>query len=178
MRTLLFLHGAGGYDDDRALAEPLAAALNAELRYPHLPGPPYAADDMTHKAWAGTIDGHLDGLAPTDLLVAHSFGASVLLQILAAHGAPVPAATLLAMPDWSPRGWDVAEYAFTGPVPVTRLHLLHCRDDEIVQFDHHTRHAVTLPSAQFSAFPTGGHQFVGRIPDLAEAIARTATGPA
>ncbi|WP_322410664.1 hypothetical protein [Microbacterium invictum] len=40
--VLFFLHGAGGHDEDRTLADAIAAELGLPLEYPHLP-----EDDMS-----------------------------------------------------------------------------------------------------------------------------------
>ncbi|MEP9395556.1 MULTISPECIES: alpha/beta fold hydrolase [Gordonia] len=166
-RRLLFIHGAGGGDDDRSLADGLASLLDADLTYPLLPD-----EDMSPAAWASPIRTHLHRLGPDDVLVAHSFGASVLLQVLAetATSVPVRRATLLAMPNFEPVGWDVPEYAFDGPEPDVELALHHCADDEVVEFGHLTLNAARLPSATVHRHTTGGHQFDGLAQRLATII--------
>lgn len=158
---LLFLHGAGGYAEDHPLAEALGSALGVRVDMPQLPD-----DDMSFETWAATVRSHVRTLNPDDLLVAHSFGASILLKVLA-EGVRHPRASLLAMPDWGPEGWDVSEYAFYGPEPATQIVLHHCRDDEIVPFPHLARHAARLPSARIREHATGGHQFDGLMDAIA-----------
>lgn len=163
---LLFFHGAGGYVDDRPLAEGLAVALGVRLEMPTLPD-----EDMSNEAWAAPVRALVATVAPGDHVIAHSFGASVLLRVLA-DGPRVPAPVLLlAMPHWGPDGWDVADYAFTDAEPDAALMLHHCRDDQVVPFTHLAMNAALLPSARVRAHPVGGHQLVG----LAEEIARDAT---
>lgn len=159
---LLFFHGAGGFDDDRALADGIADALAAEVVMPHLP-----EDDMSFEAWARPVRATLAEAGPDEAIVAHSFGASILLRVLAEQVWAVQGATLLAMPDWGEAGWDVPDYAFVGREPATALTLHHCRDDEVVPFSHLALHAARLPSAQRRAHAAGGHQFEG----MARAIA-------
>lgn len=159
---LAFFHGAGGYHEDRPLAAAVAAALGAALDYPRLPD-----HDMSVAGWTTPIIAGLRSLSAGDRVVAHSFGASMMLQALSR---PVPApsgAVLLAMPSWAPDAWDVADYAFTGPEPATRLRLHHCRDDDVVPFGHLALNAALLPSAALIEHDVGGHQFDG----LAQAIA-------
>ncbi|QTV80503.1 alpha/beta fold hydrolase [Microbacterium sp. NIBRBAC000506063] len=97
--TLLFIHGAGGYDDDSPLAEAIGAALGTPAHLPRLPD-----DDMTFDGWASRIRRALDALEPDDVVAAHSFGASLLVKVLAERVRPLPRrAVLLAMPDWNPR---------------------------------------------------------------------------
>lgn len=159
---LLFFHGAGGYDDDGPLAEGLAARLGTTADMPHIP-----EDDMSYEAWASVVRDRLAALSPGDPVVAHSFGASVLLRVLAEGGAVPERAVLLAMPDWSTDGWDVPDYLFDGPEPNVALTLQHCRDDDVVPFEHLALHAARLPSARVIEHPHGGHQFH----DILDAVA-------
>ncbi|MFW0786430.1 alpha/beta hydrolase [Gordonia sp. CPCC 206044] len=161
---LLFLHGAGGFDEDRSLADGIAAALGATLDYPRLPD-----DDMTCAAWSSAVRERLTEWPSGTSLIAHSFGASILLHVLSEigldHGnSPV---ALLALPNWGPRGWDIAEYAFRGPEPSRRLVLHHCRDDAVVPFDHLALNVALLPSAGVRVHPSGGHQFEGLVGAIA-----------
>ncbi len=164
---LLFLHGAGAQVEDRALADALGEAAGAEVSMPLLP-----EDDMSFAAWAAPVRRALAAADPDDLLAAHSFGASVLLRVLAEGATAPPRAVLLAMPDWSSDGWDVADYAFDGPEPGTALSLHHCRDDEVVPPAHLTLHAARLPSAQVTLHDRGGHQFDGLAGVIAADLVR------
>lgn len=153
---LLFVHGAGGQVEDRGLADSLGAAAGAEVDMPLLP-----EDDMSYEGWARPVRAALARTDEGDLVVAHSFGASVLLRVLG-EGVAVPSGpVLLAMPDWTPEGWDVADYAYLGPEPAVPLSLHHCRDDEVVPHAHLELHAARLPSARTTLHPRGGHQFDG-----------------
>ncbi|WP_425838125.1 alpha/beta fold hydrolase [Microbacterium sp. PA5] len=162
--ALLFLHGAGGYAEDRVLADAIAAELGQPLTYPRFP-----EDDMSFDHQASLVRTALDAVSADDVVAAHSFGASILLRVLAERERETPRrVVLLAMPDWSPQGWDIADYAFTGPLPRKDVSLHHCRDDEVVEFAHLALHAARLPRAAVHAYDSGGHQFDG----LAHAIAR------
>lgn len=162
---LLFIHGAGGYVEDQPLAHGLAARLGCDLELPRLPD-----EDMSVDAWAAPVRQAVASLHESDLLVGHSFGASILLRVLQDTKCNPGKATLLAMPDWSPAGWNVPAYALEGPEPPAALTMHHCRDDEIVPFDHLARHAERLPSARIIAHPGGGHQLDGRIDFIAAGL--------
>lgn len=165
MRRLLYFHGAGGYVDDRPIAEGLAYRLGCDVQMPRIPD-----EDMSFEAWARIVREYLDTMKSGDSVVAHSFGASILLRVLAEKRQALPShAVLLAMPDWTSKGWDVEDYAFTGPEPEVTLALHHCRDDEVVPFDHLKLHAIRLPSASVHEHPSGGHQFVGVLDTIAAA---------
>jgi hypothetical protein len=71
------------------------------------------------------------------------------------------------MPDWSPEGWGIEEYAFTGPAPHQSISLHHCRDDEVVPFAHLAMNSARLPSARIWEHDSGGHQFAGAIETIA-----------
>lgn len=158
---MVFVHGAGGFDEDRAIADPLAAAVDAKLSYLTLP-----TEDMSFAAWGDVIGPALGSLSGDDVVVAHSFGASALMPLVAAVGTPAKV-VLMAMPDWGPDGWDVEEYAWAGNEPAVRLSIHHCRDDEIVSFDHLALHRINFPSATFHEHTSGGHQFVDLTNTLA-----------
>lgn len=165
MTRLLFIHGAGAFVDDGPLADEMGRALVAEATMPRLPD-----DDMSLDAWAVPARRGLAALGPEDLVVGHSFGATVLLHVLGEGGWGARSAALLAMPDWGPEGWDVAEYAVTGTAPELPVSLHHCHDDDVVPFAHLALARRRLPSsAEVHEYPCGGHQFAG----LAERVAAT-----
>jgi len=167
--ALLFLHGAGGYAEDRVLADAIAAELGQPVTYPRFP-----EDDMSFDHQASLMRAELDAVNPDDVVAAHSFGASILLRVLAERERETPRrVVLLAMPDWGPQGWDVADYAFTGPVPRQDISLHHCRDDEVVEFAHLALNSACLPHAAVHAHDSGGHQFDGLAAEIAHDLSRT-----
>lgn len=167
--ALLFLHGAGGYEEDRPLADAIAAELERPMTYPRFPD-----DDMSFDHQASLVRAALKTIRADDVVAAHSFGASILLRVLAERERETPRrVVLLAMPDWSPQGWDVANYAFTGPAPRQDISLHHCRHDDVVEFAHLALHAARLPRAAVHAHDDGGHQFEGLAAEIARDLART-----
>lgn len=160
---ILFLHGAGGFVEDRPLAEGFATVFEAALDLPRLPD-----DDLSVQAWSAIACEGLAALGPDDLVIAHSFGATMLVHALGQAGVEPPRrALLLAMPDWSPDGWDVPQYALRGPEPSLALTLHHCRDDDEVPFSHLRLNAARLPSARVREHQVGGHQFAGLLDAIA-----------
>jgi len=166
---LLFVHGAGGFIEDQPLAQRLGAALGVPVELPRLPD-----DDMSVGAWTGPVRDIVSSLGAHDLVIAHSFGATILLHVLG-DLAPVapPRVALLAMPDWSPQGWDIADYDLPARETTAALTLHHCRDDEVVPFTHLALNAARLPTARVREHQVGGHQFEG----LAGTIAAELFGP-
>jgi predicted alpha/beta hydrolase family esterase len=153
---LLFVHGAGGYVDDREIVERLRSTLPGSVEMPPMPD-----EDMSIEAWAERVRRPLAELGAGDAVIGHSFGATVLQWVLAEEAWAPRRALLLAAPDWSPAGWDVAEYVHHGPEPGMEVSLHHCRDDDVVPFDHLALNAARLPSARVCEHPSGGHQFDG-----------------
>jgi predicted alpha/beta hydrolase family esterase len=161
---LLFIHGAGGFTDDRRIADGLGDALSLPVDMPE-----FSSGDMSLQAWADPLRTRLSTLGADDLLVAHSFGATILLHVLAEPEYAGPRrAVLLAMPNWGPDGWDVDEYDFDGQPPRgVALSLHHCVDDEEVPIGHLDLNAALLPDVQLHRHETGGHQFVGQVDAVA-----------
>ncbi|ACV05287.1 alpha/beta hydrolase [Kytococcus sedentarius] len=164
---MLFLHGAGGFQEDRELAERLTGAVGAELQMPECPD-----EDMSFEAWASVVRPAVGSLGADDLVVGHSFGGSILLGVLAEAAPEVRRGLVLAAPDWGVSGWDVAEYAPSGPPQGVRLSLHHCRDDEVVPVAHFAALAESVPGAAARVHPIGGHQFAGLEGDLMREMTR------
>jgi predicted alpha/beta hydrolase family esterase len=155
--AILFLHGAGGYPDDQAMADVISAQLDGPVPMPQL-----RDEDMSHAAWAAQIATHLG--PDVDTVVGHSFGASTLLKMLTEADLGIARLVLLATPDWGADGWDVADYALPSDAdrlldPRLRIDLHHCVDDDVVPVDHLGLLAARIPQATVLRHPRGGHQF-------------------
>ena len=163
---ILFVHGAGGWRDDQPMAAALRAQLGSGVVMPRFPD-----EDMCAAAWWDVLDRELESLGPELVVVGHSFGASMLLLRLADGwpGGLPRGMVLLAAPFWGSQGWQ-AEYAlpsgFAAPAGLP-LFLHHCRDDGTVPFDHLERLESLLPDAVVRRHDSGGHQFEGRMPEVA-----------
>ena len=166
MRVLL-IHGAGGFADDQAIADGLRTHLRAAVDMPRLP-----EDDMSVEAWAGVVRRRLAGLDADGVVVGHSFGATIAEWVLAEQRWRPERALLLAAPDWSPEGWDVPAYVHRGPEPGLDISLHHCRDDEVVPFDHLALNAARMSSARVCEHRSGGHQFDGALEAVADDVLR------
>lgn len=155
--SVLFLHGAGGFVDDRPLLEQLRADLAAEVHMPELDDA-----DLSYTRWSAQIAGALR--PDTELVVGHSLGGSVALKMLTAGRLPVRRLVLLAAPEWGTQGWNVADYALADAAPLpagTHLELHHCADDDIVPPAHLDLLSARFPQAAATLWPDGGHQFTG-----------------
>lgn len=172
---VLFIHGAGegAHAEDSILAARLQQVLGAgyQVHAPMLP-----ETDPAYSLWRNQIESELQTLV-TPVLVGHSFGGSILLQYLSEGQPTVPLAglVLLATPFWGAPEWEVADYALppdfaTQLRPSLPIYLFHCRDDEIVPFDHLARYAEIVPQALTCAIERGGHQFEDEIKAVADSI--------
>lgn len=165
---VLLIHGAGkgAHLEDKKLAESLHSALGPgyEVRYPQMPN----EEDAPYEQWKEKIESELERLEGQVMLVGHSIGASVLIKYLCESGARKSLAGifLVAGPFWGGDGWRYEGYEelelaqgaggnLPGSVPVF---LYHCRDDEIVPFDHLSLYAHILPQATAREIEEGGHQ--------------------
>ncbi len=147
MTHVVFIHGADGFDDDRAMAD----SLGVPLTYPHMPD----TDD-----WASAIAAAVDRAEPPLVLIGHSAGGYQLLRYLAASPPPsVASVHIIAAPfpggdpDWTFDGFDLPDNLDGIPRP---LYLYASEDDEVVPFAHRDLWAAALPGARVRT-TRGGH---------------------
>lgn len=161
----MFLQGGGSredYDADEKLAESLKSHLGSNyfIRYPflHDDGSP----DLGRRV---QINQHISESGDGVIIVAHSFGASMLLACLSEFKIErkIAGIFLIATPFWQgDEDWvepfklrpDFAE-KLDKKIP---LFFYHCRDDEEVPFSQLGSYKEQLPWATFREIPTGGHQ--------------------
>ncbi len=165
----LFLHGAGGFVEDRPMLEALRAGFDGDVLAPNLD----EGITTTQEAWSRRIVEHLG--AGVDVVVGHSFGGSCVLRLLTERDPGVRRLILLAAPDWGPDGWDVPEFALPEDADerlseALEVELHHCLDDEVVPVEHVQQLAARLPRARVVRHQQGGHQFVGPV---IEAVVRS-----
>jgi predicted alpha/beta hydrolase family esterase len=158
---IVFIHGADGYAEDRALAESLELKLGRPVDYPRMPD----TDD-----WSPALAEALH-VNPEPIVVAHSAGGYQLLKYLAESGAPVRSIHLIAVPfpggdaDWTFDGFDLPDLSrLTAPV-----FLYASEDDEVVPFAHRDLWAAAIPSS-VTRTTTGGHQLDGDLWVVADDI--------
>jgi predicted alpha/beta hydrolase family esterase len=180
-RHVLFVHGAGSgaYDEDRRLADCLRTSLGPrfEVHYPRMPD----EDDAPYEQWRQQIEHELASMPGRIVIVGHSVGASVLVKWLSERqdARPIAGACLLACPFWGGDGWRYEGYeqlalqpGFASKLqPEMPVYLYHCRDDEVVPFDHLALWARDIPQAVVRVCDAGGHQFNDDLSAVAEDIA-------
>jgi predicted alpha/beta hydrolase family esterase len=177
-KQVLFVHGAGGYEEDKKLAASLQDELGTEYDV-HAPKMP-DEDRPGYEAWRDRISEELAALEGEVFLVGHSLGGSVLLKYLSEEKVEKPVAGLfmVAVPYWGVEDWEV-EYAlregFASKLPPgLRVFLYHSRDDEVVPFAHLALYAERLPRAVVRELDGRGHQLGGDLSEVARDIGRAA----
>ncbi len=179
--SLLFVHGAGGYEEDKKMVASLRGSLGSayEVRYPKLPD----EDGPEYGAWRDRISDELAEMGDGAILAGHSFGASMMLKYLSEETPPklVAGVFLVATPYWGAEEWEVDEYAlrkdFASKLPEKLpIFFYHGRDDEIVPFEHLALYEEKLPRATFRGFDDLGHQFGDDLSEVARDVKKFEEG--
>ncbi len=183
--SILFVQGAGAgtHDDwDVKLVRSLEGGLDGcDIRYPRMPN----EDDPTYSAWKGALLDEFSQLDDGAVLVGHSIGGTILVNVLAEEQpAFAPAALILiAAPFVGDGGWtsdeiatpaDLAERLPAG-MPVF---LYHGAEDEIAPVAHAGLYATLIPQAVVRILPGRDHQLNDDLGEVARdilSLARLAT---
>jgi uncharacterized protein len=174
-KQILFIHGAGGYEEDEKLVESLAHELGPDYNicYPAMPD----ENSPKYEAWKEQISKEISTMNGDVILVGHSFGASLLLKYLSQEKVeePITALFLIASPYWGSEDWEVEEYAleenFATRLPKDlQLFFYHSRDDDIVPVSHLALYKEKLPRATFLELDKGGHQLDNDLSKVARDI--------
>ena len=163
--TVIFLHGGGSkedYEADRKLADALKDHLGPAyaVQYQFLPddgSPDMGRRQQINRQIAESEDGVF--------IVAHSFGASMLLACLSEFEVrrKIAGVFLIATPFWEgSKDWVKAfklRPDFAQKLDQTiPLFFYHCLDDEEVPVIQMSIYQRLLPWAKFREIPIGGHQ--------------------
>jgi predicted alpha/beta hydrolase family esterase len=174
-KRVLFVHGAGGYEEDKKMVAILQDELGAayDVRCPKMPN----EDSPEYEAWKDRIAEELAELNGEVILVGHSLGASILLKYLSEEKVekPVAGLFLVAPPYWGAEDWEDSEYElrtnFAAKLPKDLpTFFYHSRDDEWVPFAHLALYAEKLPQATIREFDGRGHQFNDDLSEVAQDI--------
>jgi uncharacterized protein len=173
-KQLLFIHGAGGYEEDEKLVKNLQENLGEgyEVQYPKMPDD----DNFGHEAWKEQIAKSLLDIKGEVVLVGHSFGASTLLKYLSEEKLErtIAGLFLIATPYWGTEDWQ-AKYAleenFATRLPKDlQIFFYHSRDDDVVPFAHLALYKEKLPQATFLELDGSGHQLNNDLSKVAQDI--------
>jgi len=180
--SVLFIQGAGqdAHATGRAIVEGLQRALGRhyKLSYPRMPG----EYDPKAEVWKRTIA--LEAQAcRADIIVAHSVGAAVVADMLAAGGdAALPRVQtvfLLAPPyvgrgGWPLPGFGLDEHRGDPPAVKAGMFFYFGAADTVVPASHAVLYEQVFPRAAYRQFSQCGHRFAGHLPLVAQDIDTTA----
>lgn len=176
-KHVLFIQGGGGkedYEADAKLVTSLREALGEAytVHYPLLSNE--SSPDFGRKKQIGKEISWIKGGI---ILVGHSLGASMLLKYFSEDEVKkkIAGIFLISTPFWSgDQDWKQGlklheDFPDTLPKNVT-IFLYHCRDDEVVPFDHLSLYAQKLPQATVREIASGGHQLNNNLSLVAKDI--------
>lgn len=178
MRDVLFVQGAGE-GVHVAWDSRLVASLRGELgphydvRYPRMPD----EADPTLATWGPVLERQLAALGPGAVVVGHSVGGTMLLQVLV-HAVRVPelgAVALIAAPFIGPGGWPSDEMEATADLAArlpaeVPVFVYHGEDDAVVPVAHAARYAEALPRARVRRLAGRDHQLNDELAEVAHDI--------
>lgn len=184
MRQILFVQGGGKdvHDQwDNKLVDSLRRELGRgyDVRYPLMPN----EDDPQAAAWGAAIEHEITALQSGAIVVGHSIGGTILINVLAdrAPAVALGAIVLLAAPFIGLGGWesdDIKPRSYFGArmpagVPVF---LYHGDKDTIAPFAHMALYAAAIPQARVRRLSNRDHQLNNDLSEVASDIQELA-GP-
>jgi predicted alpha/beta hydrolase family esterase len=177
-RQVLFVQGAGegAHDEwDSKLVASLQAELGAdyEVRYPRMPN----EDDPHYAAWRPAIEKELAALDDDAILVGHSIGGTMLVNVLAEQwtGSKLGALFLIAAPFVGDGGWPSDEFNSSEDLGLklpknAPVHIYHGLEDEEVPPAHADLYASAIPQAKVHRVTGRDHQFNNDLLEVAAEI--------
>lgn len=175
---ILFVQGGGPrtHDDwDQKLVDSLEHHLGASVRYPRMPD----EDNPSLAAWRPALLRELGALDGRAIVVGHSVGAAMVLDVIAEQRTKLAALCLIAAPFIGEGGWPSDEISprkdLADRVPST-IFLYHGTADDTVPTSHAQLYARALPHATVRVLPDRDHQLNNDLGEVARDITATLRG--
>jgi len=177
---ILFIQGggAGTHDDwDSKLVTSLARALGQgyELRYPRMPN----EAEPSYPAWKAALEHEIAALDDDPILVGHSIGGTVLVNVLAeqAPERKLAGVLLISAPFVGPGGWasdDIkASQDLGARLPrATPIYLFHGSEDDTAPYAHVDLYKRAIPHACVRKLEGRDHQLNDDLSEVAADIRR------
>jgi len=175
---LLFIQGGGArvHDEwDDKLVSSLRRELGPryEVRYPRMPN----EGDPSYAAWCATLQVELARLNDGAIVIGHSIGGTILINVLAEHppertlGAIVLiAAPFLGEGGWPPDDWQ-PQREIGGRLPSgVPIYLYHGLADDTAPPSHAELYARAIPQAHLRLLPGRDHQLNNDLGEIAALI--------
>lgn len=179
-KQLLFAHsggpqgapGQGSYDLAVYLKNILGEQYN--IIYPLIEDP----EAPTYAMWKTLFKTQFKGLTQPVILIGHSLGGSMLLKYLSEErpGIAISGLFLIAIPQWSANGWDVADFALSenfeaGLPPLGPVYFYQGTHDPVVPFGHLNFYKQHFKNAVFRQLDVSDHAFALGLPQLLNDLA-------
>jgi pimeloyl-ACP methyl ester carboxylesterase len=178
VHQILFIQGGGAdvHDKwDNKLVDSLRAKLGSgyELSYPRMPD----EDEASYMKWAPAIRHHIARSSKGLILVGHSLGGAILIQVLAeqpperAPGAII----LISAPFIGEHGWPGDQFELPQNLGAklprgVPVHIFHGRDDTIAPPSHSDLYARAIPQAKVHRLSGRDHQLNNDLSEVAEVV--------
>ena len=186
MRQILFVQG-GGKDVhekwDNKLVESLRRELGAayEVRYPIMPN----EADPQLSTWRVAIDNEIAALDSGAIIVGHSVGGTILINVLAEHSPNVAlgAIVLIAAPFVGDGGWESADIEPRPDLgdrlpPGVPVLLYHGDRDAVAPVSHVALYAQAIRHARVRQLANRDHQLNNDLSEVASDIRALESGAA
>ena len=177
-KQILFIQGggAGVHDEwDNKLVASLAQELGPgyDIRYPRMPD----EADPSYPAWKATLEREIAALDDAAILVGHSVGGTILVNMLAelAPGRKLAGVFLVSAPFVGPGGWpseDIKPSRDLGArLPrATPIYLYHGSEDGTAPCAHVDLYKQAIPQARVRKFEGRDHQLNDDLSEVAADI--------
>ena len=178
LRLILFVQGAGKdvhEQWDNKLVEDLRRELGRgyEVRYPIMPN----EADPQFAAWRGALENEIAALPNGAIVVGHSLGGTILINVLAecAPTVGLGAIVLIAAPFIGDGGWKSKDIEprsdlATRLPPGVPVFLYHGDSDEIAPISHVALYAEAIPYARVRQLANRDHQLNNNLSEVASDI--------
>jgi len=177
-REVLFVQGGGkGTHDqwDNKLVESLRQELGPdyEICYPRMP----REDDPSYALWKTTLERVFGTLQDGAILVGHSVGGTILVNVLAEQTSTrtFGAIFLIAAPFVGEGGWSADDLQLPPDLGALLpknipIHFYHGLEDKVVPPAHVDLYARAIPRARIHHLPGRDHQLDNDLSEVAAAI--------
>jgi predicted alpha/beta hydrolase family esterase len=133
----------------------------------------------TYEMWKALFQAQFETLTDPVMLIGHSLGGSMLLKYLSEERPKITVSGLflVAIPQWSPDGWDVASFALSNNFeatlpPLGRIFFYQGTGDPVVPIAHLAFYKAHFRQAVYRELAVSDHAFEKGLPLLLDDLKR------